>query len=78
MVERLETLKRSLSRENVHLPCDEYSGAFATAEAATDLASFDCLKGLLDPAAAVATDEAGAPEGIPLRMTVEEVDGGGG
>ena len=58
---------------NVRLPCDEYSGVLATAEAATDLASFDCLKSLLDAAAA------GAQEGIPLRMTVtqelDEVDG---
>ena len=59
---------------NVRLPCDEYSGVLATAEAATDLASFDCLKSLLDAAVA-----AGAQEGIPLRMTVtqelDEVDG---
>ena len=64
----------------VHLPCDEYSGVLATDEevatAATVLASFDCLKSLLDPAAAAE----GAPAGIPLRMTVpqelDEVDGG--
>ena len=55
---------------NVRLPCDEYSGVLATAEAATDLASFDCLNSLFDPAVA----------GIPFRMTVpqelDEVDGG--
>ena len=60
---------------NVRLPCDEYSGVLATAEAATDLASFDCLKSLLEAAVAAA----GAQEGIPLRMTVtqelDEVDG---
>ena len=37
------------------------------------MASFACRKSLLEPALALVT--AGAPEGIPLRMTVDEVDG---
>ena len=41
------------------------------------MASFACRKSLLEPALAALGTGAGAPEGIPLRMTVDEVDGCG-